>query len=102
MIDCTPNRHSDNYATTPAWVEVEGGVQRRIDRCTINDLTAARQIETQKAGLRAEAEMLLADAARHDIPIGEELREQLALWRDDLPGIQALVGELRGALLATA
>lgn len=102
MIACTTNRHSASYATTPEWVEIEPGIQRRLDRCTVNHLAAARQIETRKAELRAEAEMLLADAARHDILVGEELRERLSLWATDLPTILLLVEELRGALLQPA
>jgi hypothetical protein len=90
------------YATTPEKVEVAAGVLQRLDRCAVNDLIAARQIETQKVGLRAEAELLLADAARHDLVIPQDLRDRLALWCEDLPGIQTLVGELQDALLATA
>ena len=96
MVAYATTTHS--YAETPAWVEVEPGVQRRIDRCTVNDLAKARQVEAQKIGLRAEAEMLLADAARHGIDVDDDLREQLAIWRSDLPGITSLVGELRGCL----
>jgi hypothetical protein len=101
MIDCTTTRHS-NYATTPEKVEVAAGVLQRLDRCAVSDLTAARQIETRKARLRTEAEMLLSDAARHDIPIGEDLRERLALWAEDLPTIAVLVDELRLVVLQPA
>lgn len=102
MVDYTTNRHSANYATTPAWVEIAEGVQRRIDRCSILDLAQARQIETQKAGLRAEAEHLLAIAASYNIDVDEDLRDRLALWATDIQTTQGLVGELQGAVLQAA
>jgi hypothetical protein len=87
------------YATTPGKVEVAPGVLQRLDRCAVGDLAAARAVQVQKVGLRTEAELLLADAARHDLPIAQDLRDRLALWCDDLPGIRVLVDELRAALL---
>jgi hypothetical protein len=86
------------YATTPEKVEVAAGVLQRLDRCAVNDLIAAQQIETQKIGLRAEAELLLADAARHDLQVPEDLCERLSLWATDLPTILILVDELRDVL----
>jgi hypothetical protein len=97
LVDYSTNTQS--YAETPAWVEIEPGVQRRIDRCTVNDLHGARCIETQKAQLRAEAELLLADAHHHNLDIDDDLRDRLALWATDLPTIQALTRELRSAVL---
>jgi hypothetical protein len=46
--------------------------------------------------------MLLADAARHNLDVDDELRDRLALWATDLAGIVSLVDELRSSILQPA
>jgi hypothetical protein len=82
--------------------EIIPGACRRILDCTVADLDAAREIESRKLMLRCEAEVLVERAATTDTAINDDLRERLSIFAGLLPDLEALVGELRDAVLQPA
>jgi hypothetical protein len=81
-----------------AQIEVMPSVFMRVRDCTAGDLEMARECDVARQRLREQAEALLAEAHHHDITIPQRLRERLAMWSDDLPGLTALLDELHGEL----
>ena len=74
-----------------------------LTACTPSaDLAAAHDLEVRKAGLYAQVQLLVAGAAKHDMPVPDELRERTSLWAGDLIELEALRYELENALLAPA
>jgi hypothetical protein len=81
-------------------VEVSPGVAVPLERCSVTDLAAARMLEARKAALYAQVELLLADAAKHDLPVPDGLRERIALWTGDLVELETIRTALLDCLVA--
>lgn len=83
-------------------IEVEPGVLRPAMACTVADLTAARQLEQRKITLYVQVELLVADAARYDLPIPDQLRVRASECRGDLRELESVRLALEDALLQPA
>jgi hypothetical protein len=81
-------------------IETEPGVTVPLERCSVADLTAARVLEARKVGLYTQVTLMLADAARHDLHVPDELRERAARCRGDLRELEGVCVELEDALFA--
>jgi hypothetical protein len=76
-------------------VEVSPGVHVPLEKCSTDDLACARLLEARKEGVLVEVANLIAEASQHDLSIPDSLREQAALWTDDLDELETI----RAALL---
>lgn len=83
-------------------VEVHASVFKRLRDCSNDELHSAMECQQARRELRDQAEALLAEAARHDIPISESLRAALCVFAGDLPTLTGLVDELRAVCLQPA
>mgnify|MGYP003622927669 CR=1 FL=1 len=83
-------------------LEIAPGITVPIGACTVDDLAAAHALQERKETVLAEVARLVADAARYDLPISDELRERLALFAGGLDELLALRCELEETLLQPA
>lgn len=83
-------------------VEIEPGLTRPAILCNVADLTAARQLEQRKIALYTHVELLVADAARYDLAIPDQLRVRASECRGDLRELEAVRSALEDALLQPA
>jgi hypothetical protein len=79
-------------------IEIEPGITVPVERCSAEHLARAHALQARREGLLVEVRHLIEEAARYDLTIPDELREALALWSDDVPALEELVGALTDCL----